>query len=362
MNIVIMAGGSGTRLWPVSRDKTPKQFTALVGRSTLLQQTFVRARAVTRSLRNIVVTTRREYVAEVRRQLPRFPKEQILVEPVRRDTGPSVGLAAAFFAAQGRHDESLIQMASDHVFRNEALCRVGLRAQGALLRTHEDWTVLLGAEPTYPETGYGYIERGPRVGRAVGMPVHAVRRFVEKPTLVAAKRYLRAGRFLWNISMYGWRIRTLLEMFHQYQPAIARRLDRIERLYARKAPQKALDREYLGMPSISLDYAITEHQDPGRIVVLPGDFRWTDVGHWASLAEVLGAGAAVEVKRGSVVRIKSGGNFVYSDVSQVIGLVGVHNLIVVATPDALLVCDKANAQDVKQLVAELARRNERKYL
>lgn len=362
MNIVIMAGGGGTRLWPVSRTKTPKQFTALVGKKTLLQQTFARARAVTRSLRNIVVTTRREYVSEVRRQLPRLPKEQILVESVRRDTGPSVGLAAAFFASQGRHDEPLIQMASDHIFRNEALCHIGLRAQGTLLREHADWTVLLGAEPTYPETGYGYIERGPRIGRCIGMPVHAVRRFVEKPRLALAKRYLRSGRYLWNISMYGWRVSTLLAMFHQYQPAIARRLDRIERLYARKSSQRAIDREYVGMPSISLDYAITEHQDPGRIVVLPGDFRWTDVGHWASLAEVLGAQAAVEVKRGTVLQVRSGNNFVYSDVPQAIGLVGVHNMVVVATPDALLVCDKAHAQDVKELVKELERRAHHRYL
>lgn len=362
MNIVIMAGGGGTRLWPVSREKTPKQFTALIGKKTLLQQTFERARAVTRDVRNIVVTTRREYAREVHRQLPRLPKEQVLVEAVKRDTAPSVGMAAAWFAARGRHDEPLIQMASDHLFRNEALCRVALRAQGVLLRDHPDWTVLLGAEPTYPETGLGYIERGARVGRTVGMPVHAVRRFVEKPPLAAAKRFVRTGRFLWNISMYGWRVGTLLDLFHAHQPSIARRLDQMQRLFARRASQHAIDRVYAGMPSISLDYAITEHQDPKRIFVIPGDFRWTDVGHWASLSEVLGAGAAVEVKRGTVLQVKSEGNFVYSDVPQAVGLVGVHDLVVVATPDALLVCDKRHAQDVKALVAALEKQGHRKFL
>lgn len=362
MNVVIMAGGSGTRLWPVSREKLPKQFAPLVGKKTLLQQTYERARAVVRSTRNIVVTTRRPYAAEVARQLPRIPRSQILVEPVKRDTAPSVGLAAAFFAARGQHDEPLIQMASDHLFRNEALCRLALRAQAALLREYPDRTVLLGAEPTYPETGLGYIERGSLVGRRFGIPWYTVRRFTEKPKLTLAKRYLRTGRFLWNMSMYGWRVRTLLELFHRYQPGIARRLDRLEALFAKAASQRALDLVYTGMPSISLDYALTERQDPGSILVLPGAYGWSDIGQWGSLAEVLGGRSAAEVKRGTVVCVKSSDNFVYSDLPGVLGLVGVHNLIVVATPDAVLVCDRNNTQDVKALVSELERQGHHQFL
>lgn len=362
MNIVIMAGGGGTRLWPVSREKIPKQFTRLFGKKTLLQLAFAQARAVTRDLRNIVVTTRREYVAEVRRQLPRLPRTQVLSEPVKRDTAPSVGLAAAYFAAHGKHDEPLIQMASDHVFRNASLYRLALRAQGLLLRQRPDRTVLLGAEPTYPETGYGYIERGVRVGRTLGVPVYSVRRFTEKPKLALAKRYLNSGRFLWNMSIYGWTVGALLELYHRYEPGVARRLDALTALFARGAAQRAIDRVYLGMPSISVDHAITERQDPSSLLVLPGAYGWSDVGHWASLAEALSGTTAEEVKRGTVLQVKSSGNFVYSDVPQAIGLVGVHNLVVVATPDALLVCDKANTQDVKELVRELERRAHRQYL
>lgn len=362
MNIVIMAGGGGTRLWPLSRERTPKQFTRITGSVTLLQEAFAHARAVARDRRSIVVTTRREYAPEVRRQLRALPADQILVEPLKRDTAPSVGMAAAYFAAQGKHDEPLIQMASDHHFQNRALYRTALRAQGVLLREQPKRTVLLGAEPTYPETGYGYIERGLRVGRTLGMPVYAVRRFTEKPALGAARRYVRSGHFLWNMSIYSWTVGTLLELFHAHAPAIARRLDRLTTLFARGAARRVLDRVYVGMPSSSLDFALTERQDPSSILVLPGAYGWSDVGHWGALAELLGGREAEEVKAGIVAQVKCRGNFVYSDAPGAVGLVGVQNLIVVATRDALLVCDKSNTQDVKSLVAELKRRGHQRFL
>lgn len=362
MNIVIMAGGGGTRLWPVSREKTPKQFTRLVGKRTLFQLAFDHARAVTRDSRHIVVTTRKELAPEVFRQLPRFPRSQVLIEPVRRDTAPAIGAAAAYFASLGRHDEPMLQLASDHVVRRASLFRTALRAQGTLLREQPDRTVLLGAEPTYPETGYGYIERGARVGRTLGLGVYTVRRFTEKPALPVARRYVSSGRYLWNMSIYGWRVGNLLDLFHRYEPAIARRLDRLQELNRRGSSRQALDRLYAGMPSISLDYALTERQPPSSILVLPGAYGWSDVGHWASLAEVLGGQAAVELKRGEIVQVKASGNFIYNDAPKIIGMVGVHNLIVVATPDALLVCDKNNTQDVKALVQELEKRGHHRFL
>lgn len=362
MNIVIMAGGGGTRLWPVSREKAPKQFTALVGTTTMLQQTYERAMALVRDPRRILVTTRAAYAPEVYRQLPKLPRPHVLVEAVKRDTAPSIGMAAAYLAAQGRHDEPLIQMASDHVIRHEATYRRALRLQGQLLRKYRDRTVLLGAEPTYPETGLGYIERRSAVERVRGFTVYTVRRFTEKPSLKVATRYVRSGRFFWNMSIYGWCVGTLLELFHRYQPEIARRLDRIEHLFATGASARARDRIYLGMPSISIDYAITEHQDPADMLVIPGSFGWSDVGHWASLAEVLGGTVTEEVRRGNVVQVKARGNFVYCDAPVVLGLVGVQNLIAVATERAILICDKENAQDVKALVAELERRGHHEFL
>lgn len=362
MFVVIMAGGGGTRLWPVSREAFPKQFAPLVGKKTLLQRTYERARAVVGSQERILVTTRASYLREVRRQLPRVPLKNILVERVKRDTAPSIGMAAALLAARGHHDEPLVLMPSDHLIQNEALFRLALRGMGKLLREQPDRTVLLGAEPIYPETGLGYIERGQRLGTVAGIPVCAVRRFTEKPTLAVAKRYLRTGRYAWNMGVYGWRVSLLLELFHRFQPAISRRLDRLQELCAHGATPAAIGRVYHGMPSISTDYALTERQDPGSIRVLPGAYGWSDVGHWASLAEVLGGRAAVERKRGVVMQIKAGENFVYHDLPGVLGIVGIRNAVIVATPHGVLVCDKAHTQDVKTLVAELQKEGHKKFL
>lgn len=362
MNIVIMAGGGGTRLWPVSREGLPKQFASLIGKRTLLQKTYGRALAVTKKKENIVVTTRDLYAKEVKRQLPKLPKKNILIEPVKRDTAPSVGVAAAFFAAHGGHDEPMLMLPSDHVIKNEKLFVKALKAAGKVMEKQAEKTVVLGATPTYPETGFGYIEQGKKSGQELGMTFFLVKRFTEKPNLVLAKKYLKTKRFFWNMGVYGWRTSTLLKHFHEFQPDVAKKLDRIQDLFARGSSQEAINKVYSRFPSISVDFAITENQDPRQIVVIPGAYEWSDVGHWASLSEILGALKGDERKQGCIVKIKSPRNFVYSDVPKIIGLVGVQDLIVVATKDALLICDKNNTQDVKVLVKELENQGHKKFL
>ncbi len=357
--IVIMAGGGGTRLWPVSRERFPKQFTQLFGKRTLLQHTFDRALAIVRRPLKIVVTTRREYAREVQRQLPRIPREHILVEPVKRDTAPSIGMAAAFFAARGAHDVSLFMLPSDHHLEQEALFARALHAGESLLRVREGITVLLGSWPTYPETGLGYVELGTRRIRGETMVFRSVRRFREKPLLPLAKRYVASRRFVWNMGIYGWRVQTLLNLLHRHAPAIASKVDTLTSLFQHGARGDHIARVYSTMPSISLDFAITERQDPSAIFVAPGAYGWSDVGHWAAIQELLGGREGLEVKRGVVAQVHGEGNFVYSDAEAAIGLAGVKNCIVVSTPDAILVCDKHHVQDVKKLVEELRKRGKR---
>lgn len=362
MNIVIMAGGGGTRLWPLSREKFPKQFTQLFGKRTLLQHTFQRALSIVGKPERIVVTTRAEYTREVRQQLPKLPQRHVLVEVVKRDTAPSIGMAAAFFAAHGRHDEPLLLMPSDHYIRHESLFQRALRATGAVLEEHPRMTVLLGSWPTYPETGLGYIELGSKNIRRSGFTFKSIKRFREKPPLALAKRFLAAGNFVWNMGLYGWRVSTLLELLHQFTPSIAKRLDLLEGLFRNDGSPGRIAAVYRSMPSISIDFAVTERQDPKTILVLPGEYGWSDIGHWGALQELLSGREGVELKRGVAAHVHAAGNFVYNTADRAIGLAGVDNLIIVSTPDAILICDKKHVQDVKKLVEELERKGQKKFL
>jgi mannose-1-phosphate guanylyltransferase len=362
MNIVIMAGGGGTRLWPVSREKLPKQFTRLFGKKTLLQLTFERALRVAHDPARIVVTTRAPYVPEIRRQLPRVARRNILVEPIKRDTAPSIGMAAAFLASRGAHDEPMVLMPSDHAIEQGTLFTEAMREAAAHVKEQPGSTVLLGSWPTYPETGLGYIELGKKPARGSPMRAQPVKRFREKPPLAAAKRFLASGRFVWNMGVYTWRTQTLLELFHTHAPAIAKRLDVLQELFEHGASDRRIASVYRTMPSISLDFAITEKQRPQSIMVIPGSYGWSDIGHWGALQELLGGREGVELKRGAVVPIHATGNFVYNDANLLIGLAGVKDLVIVSTEDALLICGQHHVQDVKKLVRELERRGHRHVL
>lgn len=354
MNIVIMAGGGGTRLWPLSRDKFPKQFTQIFGKKTLLQHTFDRALKIVGKPENIVVTTRQAFVKEISKQLKRLPKENILVESVKRDTAPSIGMAAAYLASKGRHDEAMLLMPSDPYFRNPELYCEAVGAIGKFLDNHAGATVLLGSEPSYPETGYGYIELKSKKISEGKNQFNAVKRFREKPDLEKAKKFVNSGKFVWNMGVYGWRVNNLLHMIHEFAPEIASRLDEIQTLFQEKKLKK-ISEVYEKMPSISIDFAVTEKQDPQSIFVLKGDYGWSDIGHWGAIQELMGGKEGLELKKGIAVQINSSGNFVYNTAEKAIGLAGIHDLVVVSTKDALLICDKKNVQDVKKLVEEFGK-------
>lgn len=351
MNIVIMAGGGGTRLWPLSREKFPKQFTQLFGKKTLLQHSFDRALKIAGRPQNIVVTTRSEFVPEIQRQLKRLPKENILIESIKRDTAPSIGMAAAYLAAKGKHDEPMILMPSDPYFRDEEMYIKAVKTAGNFINENPEATVLLGSEPTYPETGYGYIELA---NSKATDDIKGVKCFKEKPDLDTAKGYIKRGNYVWNMGVYAWRVGNLLNLIHKFAPEIASRLDKIEGLF-RDGKATKIAKVYETMPSISIDFAVTEHQDANNIFVIRGDFGWSDIGHWGALQELLGGGEGMELKKGVAAQVHASNNFVYNTVEKAIGLVGVNDLIVISTPDALLVCDKKHVQDVKKVVEELAK-------
>lgn len=345
---VILAGGAGERFWPRSRQRHPKPFLALGGgRETLLGATVRRAR---RFARELWVVCGPEHARPVMR-ITGIPGRRLILEPRRRNTALAAGLAAERIAADDP-DAVLAVLPADHRIPDAAAFARALR-RGVAAARREDVLVTLGVRPTRPEPGYGYIQLGePVEGAADGL--HRVRRFVEKPPVARARRYLRDGRFLWNAGIFVWRARTILEEIEHHAPDLHRALAPIRRHPKGKGAEAARRRAYARAPSLPVDVAVMERSR--RVWVLPVDFHWSDVGTWQSLAEELGVGPGRNgLLGGELVAHEATGNLVWAD-GRVVALVGVEDLAVVDTPDALLVARLDRSGDVRGVVRELRSR------
>lgn len=349
---VVMAGGSGTRFWPRSRADLPKQLLALAGRRTLLQETATRMAGVVGWSRVLVVTGAR-HAAAVRRQLPRLGRGQVLVEPTGRNTAPAIALAALHLAARTSH-ASMIVAPSDHAIGGLAGFRRTLR-HALWVAERTGALVTLGVHPTHPETGYGYIRPGKRIpGRHGGAAW--VDAFIEKPVLRRARQLVASKRVLWNSGMFVWRVDRILAELERCVPRVLHPLARA----VRGGGRGALARAYRALPSVSIDTGVLERA--AQVAVVPAGFTWSDVGSWAAVGDLWGRDRQTgNVARGRLLALDSSGCVVDSP-GRLVALLGVHDLVVVETPDALLVCDRARAQDVRRVVNELQRRGLRRYL
>jgi len=345
---VVMAGGSGTRFWPLSRRKHPKQLLELFGPGTLLEQTVARLRPVIPAER-IYVFTNELVWREVRRLLPDIPSSQIVAEPASRNTAPTLGVAAHELAR--RDPEGLmVVLPSDHVIAQPAAFRRALRAACEVAST-EGRSVVLGLKPSRPETGFGYVRMGGRAGREAGMEIYHVERFTEKPPLAVARRYVASGRYLWNGGMFIWRVSTLLNNFQRFQPRMAKQLARIASVGGARA-RASFRRLFPRLEKISIDYALMEKVS--GIFAVAADIGWNDVGSWAVVYELSRRDRAGNVRPDRSLSIDSRGNMVVSNRKFVV-TVGVQNLVIVDTPDALLVCARGRSQEVGGAVQELER-------
>jgi mannose-1-phosphate guanylyltransferase len=355
---VIMAGGSGTRLWPLSRAGRPKQLLDVVagpggGAHSLLAESFSRLRAVL-AAECIWVCTAARYGAQVRAALPELGAGRLILEPVARDTANAVGLAAAL-VADADPDAELAVVSADHVIRPVDRFAAVLGTAYDVLAVRPDALVTLGIRPTSPATGFGYVQRGaptevPGVAEAAS--------FREKPDRATAEEYLASGQYLWNSGMFVWRARTVLDALADHLPATAAALQRIVAAPAGPGRQAVLAEVFPGLPKISVDYAVLEPAatEPGRVLVADLDVDWLDVGSWPALAHTLDTvdGNAV---RGPVVALDAAGNIVLSeDPGHLVALVGVRDSVVVATRDVTLVCPVADAERVKALLAAVEQR------
>lgn len=342
---VLMAGGSGTRFWPASRRALPKQYLAIAGPRSLIAETWARLDGLVPDQRRLVVTAASQ-VELVRRELPELAPENLLAEPVGRNTGPCIALASASIARRAP-DSVQIVLAADHVIRPPQDFRATLaaaaeeaRASGAL--------VTLGIRPTFPATGFGYIEAAETVAMRAGQPVRRVARFVEKPAIAQAHEFLASGRFFWNSGIFVWRTDAIERAITEFMPQVRAALERA----ARGEP---LDTLYRRLEPVAIDVAVLERARERRMLAI--DYSWNDVGAWDALAAVNPADASGNVVTGGgqLLAEEARGCVVHAPAGQLVALVGVEDLVVVHAQGATLVLPKSRAQDVKRIVERLER-------
>jgi len=359
---VLLAGGRGTRFWPRSRMRTPKQLLNITGRGTMLRETAARL-APLFSPRNLWAVTNDEQAQAVRAQLSRVPASHILAEPAGRNTAAAIALAA--FHLEHDHGDALMAvLPADSYIKDVTRYRKIVRAALNLART-PGTLVVIGVPPTRPETGYGYIERGAAAGRQLGEPVFAVKRFTEKPALPLARRYVKSGRYFWNAGMFFWRVSTFLDCLKEFLPATCSALGTLSSSIGRRGFERELRRIYPKLENISVDYAImesaTRERGHGRVFVIPARVGWSDIGSWTAVYELLAAHEGENVTTGEHLALDATGNFLWSP-KKFVAAIGVRDLVVVETPDALLLCPRDRAQDVGKVVKWLEERKLRNLL
>lgn len=345
---LILAGGSGERFWPLSRKTRPKQLLRLVSKKTLLEETVARLETLVPHDR-ILILTNIEQEAAVRKLLPGFPKENIVAEPAKRDTAAAVALGAGWVAAQD-HAATMLVLPADHLIKDAAAFRKTL-ALAAETAEETGELVTIGIKPTWPCPGYGYIEQGAAVhlkNPAAKESIHRVVRFREKPNVDLAESFLRKGNFRWNAGMFVWSVPTVLSEFNRHAPDLA---DFISQLRAPGRFEKVLRERFGKLPRISFDYAIMEKAD--RVLVVEAGFDWDDIGSWTAVANYFKNDEHGNAANGVVTSVDSTNNIVFDQEGTTIALLGVHNLIVVRTGDAILVCHRHQAEKIKNLIGRL---------
>ncbi|MFA6603786.1 MAG: sugar phosphate nucleotidyltransferase [Patescibacteria group bacterium] len=357
MIALILAGGGGTRLWPVSRRKNPKQVEAIIGDRSLLQTTYARLRRGFPAAK-IFVAAGIGQQRKIAAQLPQLPAENLILEPCRRDTAAAVGFALLRIA-QRHPGETFVVINSDAYIQDVPEYLRVIRLAGRLAAARPENAVLIGIAPDYPETGYGYIKTGRRAlklaagaGRSRRTDfVFAVEKFVEKPDLATAREYLAHGGYLWNPTLVVGRIDRFLELYGRYLPRHAALFRRMAAAFGTRGEKAAIDRLFARLPSVSIDYGILEKER--SMLVLPAAFGWADVGNWRAVKEVLSPSRGSSVVKGLHVGHESSGNIIYSPAGKLVATIGVSDMVIIDTGDTVLVCPQDRAQDVKQIVSQL---------
>jgi mannose-1-phosphate guanylyltransferase len=358
MYAVIMAGGKGTRFWPRSRERLPKHLLDILSNKTVIRETVDRIKPLIAADRILIVTAL-SHVDALLAQVPDIPRENILIEPLGRNTAPCIGLAALYLRKRVP-DDVMIVLPADHSIGDEERFRHTLAA-AADMAQKETHLLTVGIAPTGPETGYGYLEKGELVTTVLGEAVYKVRSIREKPNGEQAATFLRQGGYLWNSGMFVWKVSAILEAIARHLPRLYDQLSEIEEALDTDNEKAVLDRLYPTIEPISIDYGVMEKSD--HVLVLGGDFGWSDVGSWDNLWDI----AAKDEKgnafqgAGPFIGIDTQNSLIISP-KKLVALVGVENLLVIETGDALLICRRGASQAVKKVVETIEAENWTEFL
>ncbi len=355
MRAVIMAGGSGTRLWPLSRRNQPKQLQALISKKTMLQETIERLDFLPKD--HIYVSTNEKYADIVKEQCKKYiPLHNIIIEPDLRDTAPSIGLSAAYLAKDDPEAVMSIIYA-DHLIQEKTELKKKLMV-GAQLAQEENTLNIIEVKAKYPNVNLGYVKIGKMLKEVDGTEIYAFEKFTEKPDLKTAELFLKSHKYLWNTGLYIWKVDTILKKFQKHLPNTYEHLKKIQEKLGTSEEQAALKKHYPLCDKISIDYSIMEKIDPEEVRIIPAELGWSDVGTWESIYEELASTKNSNVIKGKHLGIDTKGSLIYGTGKKLITTIGVENLIIVETEDSVLICNKNRSQDVKKLVEKM---NESSY-
>ncbi len=360
MYALIMAGGSGTRLWPRSRGSRPKQLLGLLSERTMLQEACHRITPLVPDDR-IFVVTGETYTDVVRQQIPQVPAANIIGELEGHGTAPCIGLSALYLR-QLDPEAVMAVLTADHYIEKADELR---RALGAAVQVAEEGhLVTLGIQPSHPATGYGYIHRGEKVGEVSGLDVYLVEKFTEKPDLPTAQAFMESGRYYWNSGMFIWKVSAILQEFERLMPQFYAQLMEIDAALGTAEERAVLERVWPKVENETIDYGIMEHADD--VAVIPVDVGWSDVGDWTALSELLPADEEGNVIAsssavGQHVGLDTTGCLIHGS-SRLVATIGLEDMIIVDTEDALLVCPRERAQEVRDLVRKLKESGKEEYL
>lgn len=358
MYAVIMAGGAGTRLWPLSRQKKPKQLQNLITDKSLIRETFDRIKTKIEP-KKIFISTTPEYLDDIKAQIPELKDKNFIIEPFLMGNAASNCLAS-FILHKLDPKAAAIFLPSDHVIHDKRKFLETLEFAEELIKKHSKKILTIGINPTRPDTGLGYIQMGEQVGRKASMRVFEVKKFVEKPDLKTAEAYLASWEFLWNSGMFVWRTDHILSLYKKHMPKTYMAIEKIVQAIGTEKEWDILQKEYANVEVNSIDYAIIEKTKD--ILVVPGNFPWSDVGSWGSLLDSLSeVYKTTIITKGHHVGIDSTECLVIAG-EKLVATVGLKNIIVVDTPDALLVCDRNQSGKVKDLLAKLKVDGKHQYL